>query len=198
MTCVVPRTGRHFCSPYARRTGRPRLAPTRQAIHESPDQPFTGRPLDLLPDHAQRRFRTPESMNTNSSFVRYLPLSRQLLERGLFVNFSSDRTASLGRAIAAASAMLMWPAIALCSVDAVPYDMSWKVIADGGRTYSVGGLYRLGATVGQLDAAVSNGGSYRLTSGFWTMSTGPLLAVDGPAQTPLRFRLLPGAPNPFG
>lgn len=76
--------------------------------------------------------------------------------------------------------------------------MNWKVIADGGRTYSVGGLYRLGATVGQLDAAVSNGGSYRLTSGFWTMSTGPLLAVDGPAQTPLRFRLLPGAPNPFG
>jgi hypothetical protein len=53
------------------------------------------------------------------------------------------------------------------------YDLSWHTIDGGGYTWSEGGGYTLGGTVGQPDAgAAPSGGGYVLTGGFW---------VGGPA-----------------
>jgi len=47
------------------------------------------------------------------------------------------------------------------------YDLSWNTIDGGGHTWSAGGSYTLGGTVGQHDAGKLNGGSYTLSGGFW-------------------------------
>ncbi len=47
------------------------------------------------------------------------------------------------------------------------YDLSWYTIDGGGATFSTGGSYSLGGTIGQPDAGALSGGSYQLTGGFW-------------------------------
>ena len=47
------------------------------------------------------------------------------------------------------------------------YDLSWSTIDGGGTTWSEGGGYSLGGTVGQPDAGVLSGGNYTLAGGFW-------------------------------
>jgi len=51
------------------------------------------------------------------------------------------------------------------------YDLSWSVIAGGGVTFSTGGNYSLGSTIGQPVAIGANplhtGGNLDLTDGFW-------------------------------
>jgi len=47
------------------------------------------------------------------------------------------------------------------------YDLSWSTIDGGGYTWSTGGGYSLGGTVGQPDAGVLSGGGYTLSGGFW-------------------------------
>jgi hypothetical protein len=47
-----------------------------------------------------------------------------------------------------------------------PYDLSWNTL-NSGWTFSSGGLYVLGGTMGQADAGVLTGGSYTLRGGFW-------------------------------
>ena len=49
------------------------------------------------------------------------------------------------------------------------YDLSWNSIAGGGETFSTGGGYEVGGTVGQADAGETTmtGGGYALTGGFW-------------------------------
>ncbi len=46
------------------------------------------------------------------------------------------------------------------------YDLTWNSI-DGGATFSSGGSYALGDTIGQPDAGVMHGGSFTLVGGFW-------------------------------
>jgi hypothetical protein len=53
------------------------------------------------------------------------------------------------------------------SPDAVTYDLSWYTIDGGGATFSTGGSYSLGGTIGQPDAGSLSGGSYQLNGGFW-------------------------------
>ena len=50
------------------------------------------------------------------------------------------------------------------------YDLTWNVIAGGGATFSTGGGYSLGGTIGQAAAnsTPATGGSYSLVSGFWS------------------------------
>jgi hypothetical protein len=48
------------------------------------------------------------------------------------------------------------------------YDLSWSTIDGGGYTFSTGGGYELGGTIGQADAVVLSGGGYMLTGGFWS------------------------------
>jgi len=47
------------------------------------------------------------------------------------------------------------------------YDLTWSTVDDGGYTFSEGGGYSLGGTVGQPDAGVLSGGGYTLAGGFW-------------------------------
>jgi hypothetical protein len=47
------------------------------------------------------------------------------------------------------------------------YDLSWNTVDGGGATWSEGGGYALGGTVGQPDAGVLSGGGYTLAGGFW-------------------------------
>jgi hypothetical protein len=47
------------------------------------------------------------------------------------------------------------------------YDLNWHTVDGGGYTWSSGGIYTLGGTVGQPDAGNLAGGSYVLVGGFW-------------------------------
>ncbi len=46
----------------------------------------------------------------------------------------------------------------------------WKV-AGGGTTFSTGGSYRVGGTIGQHDAGTLSGGSFTVRGGFWSSFT---------------------------
>ena len=48
------------------------------------------------------------------------------------------------------------------------YDLTWSTVDGGGATFSEGGGYSLGGTVGQPDAGVLSGGNYTLAGGFWS------------------------------
>jgi hypothetical protein len=48
-----------------------------------------------------------------------------------------------------------------------PYDLSWSTVDGGGHTFSTGGDYSLGGTIGQPDAGLLTGGDYTLGGGFW-------------------------------
>jgi hypothetical protein len=85
-----------------------------------------------------------------------------------------------------------------------PYDLTWSTIDGGGGTFSTGGAYRLGGTVGQYDPGTLVGGPYVVLGGFWrggatSAATGVEPPDSGPAPdgTPLAFRLYPNSPNPF-
>jgi hypothetical protein len=47
------------------------------------------------------------------------------------------------------------------------YELAWWTVDGGGHTYSAGGGYELGGTIGQPDAGVLAGGGYTLGGGFW-------------------------------
>lgn len=47
------------------------------------------------------------------------------------------------------------------------YDLTWSTLDGGGYTFSVGGGYQLGGTIGQPDAGALSGGGYTLSGGFW-------------------------------
>ena len=47
------------------------------------------------------------------------------------------------------------------------YDLTWNSVDGGGTTFSSGGGYSLGATIGQPDAGAASGGAYSLRGGFW-------------------------------
>jgi len=47
------------------------------------------------------------------------------------------------------------------------YSLRWWTVDGGGGTWSSGGGYRLGSTIGQPDAGVLAGGGYTLGGGFW-------------------------------
>ncbi len=47
------------------------------------------------------------------------------------------------------------------------FDLSWNTIDGGGATFSVGGAFSLGGTIGQPDAGVMSGGQFTLIGGFW-------------------------------
>jgi Divergent InlB B-repeat domain len=47
------------------------------------------------------------------------------------------------------------------------YTLDWWTVDGGGATFSTGGSYSLGGTIGQPDVGTSTGGPYTLDSGFW-------------------------------
>jgi len=50
------------------------------------------------------------------------------------------------------------------------YDLSWWTV--GSTTWSTGGEFAMGGTVGQPEAGSLSGGAYTMTGGFWS-GTGP-------------------------
>ncbi|NUQ48743.1 MAG: hypothetical protein HUU27_02315, partial [Phycisphaerae bacterium] len=68
-------------------------------------------------------------------------------------------------------------ALLLAAVGAnAQYDLSWFTVDGGGAMYSTGGLFSLGATIGQADAASSpalTGGQFSLVGGFWAAGASP-------------------------
>ena len=61
-------------------------------------------------------------------------------------------------------AALSWPVVAQTGGG---YDLTWSTIDGGGATFSTGGGYSLGGTIGQPDAGLLSGGGYTLGGGFW-------------------------------
>jgi hypothetical protein len=47
------------------------------------------------------------------------------------------------------------------------YTLDWWTVDGGGYTFSAGGSYSLGGTIGQPDAGASSNGTYTLAGGFW-------------------------------
>lgn len=48
------------------------------------------------------------------------------------------------------------------------YDLTWWTADGGGQTFSAGGGYSLGGTIGQPDAGLLAGSGYHLSGGFWS------------------------------
>ena len=55
------------------------------------------------------------------------------------------------------------------------YDLTWSTVDGGGGTFSTGGTYELGGTIGQPDAGGLSGGTYTLEGGFWSAAASTLL-----------------------
>jgi len=66
----------------------------------------------------------------------------------------------------ALTALLLLASVALAQSGG-GYDLSWSTVDGGGATWSEGGGYSLGGTIGQPDAGVLSGGGYTLAGGFW-------------------------------
>jgi hypothetical protein len=69
-----------------------------------------------------------------------------------------------GKVLLPLVALLLLTSVALAQGS---YDLSWWTVDGGGYTFSEGGGYSLGGTIGQPDAGVLSGGSYTLSGGFW-------------------------------
>ena len=66
----------------------------------------------------------------------------------------------------AVSGSLPGPGTALAQSDG-PYHLTWRTVNTGGYTFSLGGQYALGGTIGQFDAGLLAGGGFALGGGFW-------------------------------
>jgi hypothetical protein len=79
-----------------------------------------------------------------------------------------------------------------------PYDLSWNTIDGGGATFSTGGTYSLGGTIGQPDAGAMLGGSFTLAGGFWPAASVPAIGVNIVSANPPAAAGNPYAPGqPF-
>ena len=47
------------------------------------------------------------------------------------------------------------------------FDLSWHTIDGGGATFSTGGIFEIGGSIGQPDAGVLTGGVFQVSGGFW-------------------------------
>jgi hypothetical protein len=65
------------------------------------------------------------------------------------------------------------------------YDLTWWTVDASGHTFSTGGGYTLGGTIGQPDAGALTGGDYTLGGGFWR---GGAVAVRYQLYLPLTLR----------
>lgn len=61
--------------------------------------------------------------------------------------------------------LLLPISIAIAQTDG--FDLPWSTLDGGGYTFSAGGGYELGGTIGQPDAGTMTGGTYSLGGGFW-------------------------------
>ena len=79
-------------------------------------------------------------------------------------------------ALALCLAAVALPPLLAASQSGNGYELAWFTVDGGGATFSAGGGYELGGTVGQPDAGTFNGDGYTLDGGFWgagVPSSGP-------------------------
>lgn len=48
------------------------------------------------------------------------------------------------------------------------FDLSWYTIDGGGATFSAGGIFEVGGSIGQPDVGRMTGGMYEIVGGFWS------------------------------
>ncbi len=69
--------------------------------------------------------------------------------------------------------LAMLSAVSISAALAQDYTIDWHTVDGGGETWSTGGDYALGGTLGQCDAGTLTGsgpgGTYTLTGGFWAL-----------------------------
>ncbi len=70
-------------------------------------------------------------------------------------------------AVAVALTLALSPAPRALAQSGGAYDLTWNSFDGGGATFSTGGAYSLGGTIGQVDAGAMSGGTYSLSGGFW-------------------------------
>ena len=66
-----------------------------------------------------------------------------------------------------AAAAVILSLVASISLAHNGYGLSWWTVGGGGYTFSTGGSYTLGGTIGQPDAGIMSGGGYAIEGGFW-------------------------------
>lgn len=85
--------------------------------------------------------------------------------------------------------LMMLSIVFVGSALAGEYKVDWYTVDGGGETFSTGGTYSLGGTIGQLDARTQamTGGAFTLRGGFWVLSLcGPIPAdYDGDCDVDL-------------
>jgi hypothetical protein len=69
--------------------------------------------------------------------------------------------------LAVVVAVLFVSAIGTLAGANADYDLSWWTVDGGGWTWSSGGGYELGGTIGQPDAGALDNGGYTVSGGFW-------------------------------
>ncbi len=58
----------------------------------------------------------------------------------------------------------------LAAVSGGVFELTWYTVDGGGATFSTGGDFELGGTIGQPDAGAMSGGDFRLEGGFWAVA----------------------------
>ncbi|MBD3160539.1 MAG: T9SS type A sorting domain-containing protein [Candidatus Eisenbacteria bacterium] len=106
------------------------------------------------------------------------------------------------RTVAAAMALAVVSLASGAGDSRAELDLDWHTMDGGGWTFSIGGRYGLGGTVGQTDAGVVAGGSLQLLGGFWMGGGIPTAVEDFPideteGDEEIAFGVLAGVPNPF-
>jgi hypothetical protein len=86
-----------------------------------------------------------------------------------------------GKALLPLAVLLLLASVALAQGS---YDLSWWTMDGGGYTFSEGGSYTLGGTIGQPDAGVLASDDYTLVGGFW----GGAAAREGEIYLPIIMR----------
>lgn len=76
------------------------------------------------------------------------------------------------------------------------YSLGWNTLDGGGQTFSSGGVYQVGSTAGQPDAARATGGAYTLQGGFWGPAVASIVAAPPFEPVPLAFTARLPQPNP--
>ena len=84
-------------------------------------------------------------------------------------------------AVSALLAVLLLIALPVAA-KAGAFDLNWNTVDGGGATFSSGGGYQLGATIGQPDAGRLSGGVYTLNGGFWGGVGAPVAVVPVPGD----------------
>jgi hypothetical protein len=91
--------------------------------------------------------------------------------------------------IALLLAVFLFPPFLALAQTGASFDLTWNTVDASGYTFSTGGGYALGGSIGQTDAGTLSGGNYTLGGGFW--AGGEVTAHESRICLPLVLRAAP-------